>query len=111
MDLEKVKGYVGIASRQGKAVGGEYACRTALLKGEADLLIFSSMMSEGTRRRLEAICDTAGTPRIILPPEADPGDWAGKPGRLCVAIIKNEGLAGEIMRFFNDARACKGEVG
>lgn len=101
MNPGRMKTYIGLAMRAGACKCGENACKTALLRDEADVLLVNESMSEGTRNKMVSICKEYGIPVLMMPPEADIGAWAGKPGSLCM-IINNEGLAGEIMKSYKD---------
>jgi ribosomal protein L7Ae-like RNA K-turn-binding protein len=97
----KMQTYIGLAMRAGACKCGENACKTALLKGEADILLVNESMSEGTRNKMVSICNECNIPVLTIPAEAEIGAWAGRPGSLCM-IINNKGLAGEIMKTYKD---------
>jgi ribosomal protein L7Ae-like RNA K-turn-binding protein len=111
LNLKGMQGYIGIASRQGKAVGGDSACRNALQRGDAVLMLISKAMSEGNKTRMQNLCKITNTPCLLLPEDIPIGEWAGRPDRYCIVIIQNEGLAEEIMRCFKDQHAETEEVG
>lgn len=72
------------------------------MSGDAYLLLLNESMSQGTRNRLVFICNESEIPVLIVPQEADIGEWAGRPGTLCMTI-NSEGLAGEIMKNYESS--------
>ena len=96
MDLRKLKGYLGLASRAGKLTfGAELACQLVRDR-KARIVLIDSSSSDNTKKKVTDACRTCGVPFEML----EPGFIAascGKPnvmvtalsgGSLCEAVIE-----------------------
>ncbi len=106
MNLARIKTYIGLAMRAGQCKCGDNACKAAMMKGEANVLLINDSMSQGSRNRLVSTGDVCQIPILHFPPDADIGDWAGRPGSLCMTI-NDKGLADAIIKNYHSSEDVK----
>ena len=67
MNVQKLKGMIGLAARARQTAAGADACRILIRSGECGVLLIDGGTAYNTRKRAEEMCERTGTPRRILP--------------------------------------------
>lgn len=85
--------WLGLARRCGKAAVGRYACRQALRRRQAALLVVAEDGSPGSRRYWERAARTAGVELVVWGSQEALARALGAAGRVAVAAVLEPGLA------------------
>ena len=59
---EKIKGYLGLATKAGKLVTGYNTCLDLIPNGKLKLVILATDVGENTRNKIEGKCKSYGVP-------------------------------------------------
>lgn len=70
MNENRLKGLAGLCVRAGQAVFGEDSCTRTVRSGQCGILLIDGNASDGTKKRYQSICRTAGIPCTEMP-----ADW------------------------------------
>ena len=92
MQRNKVLAYLGLATRAGKSVSGEFSVEKSVRQHMAKLVIVSEDASENSKKNFRNICTYYGVPLYFLGSREELGLACGKEVRVSAAI-EDEGLA------------------
>lgn len=92
MQRDKVLAYLGLATRAGKAVSGEFSVEKSVRQHRAKLVLVSSEASENSRKNYRSICTCHKVPLYFHGSREQLGAACGKAFRVAAAI-EDEGLA------------------
>lgn len=67
MNVQKLKGMIGLAARARQTAAGTDACRILIRSGECGVLLIDGGTAYNTRKRAEEMCERTGTVKRILP--------------------------------------------
>jgi len=93
----KVLSLVGLATKAGKMVSGEFATEKAVKSGTAYLVIVAADASDNTRKKFKNTCDFYSVPIYFYEDKDTLGHAMGKEFRASLAIT-DAGFAEGIMR-------------
>ncbi|MCD8248916.1 MAG: ribosomal L7Ae/L30e/S12e/Gadd45 family protein [Lachnospiraceae bacterium] len=99
MQRDKVLAYLGLSSRAGHTVSGEFSVEKSLKQRRARLVIVAGEASENTKKKFRDRCAYRKVPLYFYGTGAQLGHACGKDFRISVAI-EDEGLAQAIIRQF-----------
>ncbi len=88
----KVLSLMGIATKAGKTVSGEFSVEKAVKEGRAVLVIVSTEASDNTKKMFTNMCTFYEVPLYFIGTKDELGMATGKAMRASVAIL-DEGLA------------------
>jgi len=88
----KVLAYLGLATRAGKAVSGEFCVERSVRQHRAKLVIVSEEASENSKKNFRDICTYYKVPLYFFGSKEALGKATGKAMRVSTAI-EDEGLA------------------
>ena len=88
---------MGLATKAGKVVSGEFMTDKSVKEGRAKLVIIASDASDNTKKKFQNMCDYYQVPIFVYSNKITLGNAIGKEYRasLCVTDI---GLAKEIIK-------------
>jgi len=93
----KVLSLVGLATKAGKTVSGEFAAEKAVKSGTAYLVIVAADASDNTRKKFKNMCDFYSVPIYFYEDKDTLGHAMGKEFRASLAIT-DAGFAEGIMK-------------
>lgn len=99
---ERALMFLGLATRAGKTVSGDEACRAALQKGLVRLVVVADDASPGTKERFRRLAGTFGTRYRIHGTREGLGIFAGRPDRAIVGVT-DEGFAARLAELMDEA--------
>ena len=99
MRQDKVLLLVGLATKAGKTVSGEFMTEREVKSGRAALVILAGDSSENTRKKFCNMCEYYEVPIYIYGDKDTLGHAMGKEFRASLAIL-DEGFATECMKLF-----------
>ena len=91
---------LGIATKAGKVVSGEFSTEKAIKEGRAFLVIVASDASHNTQKLFTDKCSFYKVPVVICSNKEELGHAIGKISRASIAITE-EGLAHAIAKYFD----------
>lgn len=97
---EKALGMLGLATRAGKSVSGEFSAETALKKGSAKLVILSVEASDNTVKHFTDMSVYRKVPCVRLGTKEELGKFCGKSYR-SVAVVTDPGFASQIQKLIS----------
>ncbi|WP_461364631.1 L7Ae/L30e/S12e/Gadd45 family ribosomal protein [Candidatus Darwinibacter acetoxidans] len=83
---DKFYNYLGLATRAGQVVSGEYAVEGAVRRGKVVLLIIAVDASENTRRKFSSLARNHNVKAIVAGEKDVLGQAMGKPSRAIVGL-------------------------
>ena len=92
MQRDKILAYLGLATRAGRTVSGEFSVERSVRQRRAKLVIVSEEASEATKKNFNNICTYYKVPLYFFGSRDELGAACGKEFRVSVAI-EDEGLA------------------
>ena len=92
MQKNKVLTYLGLATRAGKTVSGEFSVEKSLKQRKARLVVVSEEASENTKKKFRNMCEYWKTPLYFFGTGEELGRACGKEFRI-VTAVEDEGLA------------------
>ena len=92
MQKNKVLTYLGLATRAGKTVSGEFSVEKSLKQRKARLVVVSEEASENTKKKFRNMCEYRKTPLYFCGTGEELGRACGKEFRI-VTAVEDEGLA------------------
>lgn len=92
---EKAFGMLGLSTRAGKSVSGEFAVETALKRGQAKLVILSEEASNNTVKHFTDMAVYRHVPVVHLGSKEELGKYCGKSYRSAAAVT-DKGFAERI---------------
>lgn len=90
-------GLIGLATRAGKAVSGEFCTEKEVKSGKASLVIVAGDASDNTKKKFKNMCDFYKVPIYFYKDKDTLGHAMGKEFRASLAIL-DEGFAGSIKK-------------
>lgn len=78
---------LGLATRAGKVVSGEFSTEKAVKTGKASLVVVSSEASENTKKMFRNMCSFYKVPMYIYAPMEELGHAIGKGFRASLAVL------------------------
>jgi len=102
--------FLGLATRAGKTVSGDEACRAALKKGLTRMLIVSEDASQGTKDKFKALSETFSTGYRVFGTKDGLSRFTGRPDRKVVAV-NDEGFAARLTELIDEAAAQEARPG
>ena len=106
--MDKIFSMIGMATKAGKTVSGEFATEKAVKTGKAYLVIVSEEASDNTKKMFRNMCTFYEVPMYVYGTKEDLGHSMGKAFRASLAVT-DEGFAKSIEKRLNEAE-IKAEV-
>ena len=97
---QKILNLIGLATKAGKTVSGEFSTEKAVKGGKARLVIVSEEASDNTRKMFTNMCTYYKVPIFYFGRKDELGHAMGKEMRASLAVV-DEGLAGAIVKQMN----------
>lgn len=97
MKPDRVISMIGIATKAGKTVCGEFSTEKAVKEQLAQLVIVSEEASDNTRKKFQNMCEFYKVPICFYGEKSALGHACGKEFRASVAIT-DQGLSDAIMK-------------
>ncbi len=88
---------IGLASRAGKVVSGEFSTEKAVKSSKAHLVIVAEDASDNTRKMFRNMCTYYGVPYQEYGTKDELGHWTGKEMRASICIL-DEGFARSVLK-------------
>ncbi len=98
---QKIRGAIGLCARAGKLACGDFAVKRSVQMGTACLVLIDERAAEGTRKRLQYLCETCEVPYRELPASVEAAVYAGKSNCLLFAV-QDENLAKLVCGAYGD---------
>lgn len=92
MNITKALSMLGMATRAGKTVSGEFAVEKSVKQGTAYLVLLAEDASDNTKKKFTDMCTYRKLPYLLLADRETLGRAIGKEFRACVAV-EDENLA------------------
>lgn len=100
--MNKIFSMIGMATKAGKTVSGEFATEKAVKTGTAFLVIVSEEASENTKKMFRNCCTYYHVPMYVYGAKEALGHCMGKEFRASMAVTE-EGFAKSIIKKLNEA--------
>ncbi len=97
MKQDKIMGLIGLATKAGKTVSGEFCTEREIKSGKARLVIVAEDASDNTRKKFKNMCDFYDVPLYFYQNKETLGHAMGKEFRASLAIL-DEGFSGSIKK-------------
>ncbi len=97
MKQDKIMGLIGLATKAGKTVSGEFCTEREIKSGKARLVIVAEDASDNTRKKFKNMCDFYDVPLYFYQNKEGLGRAMGKEFRASLAIL-DEGFSGSIKK-------------
>ena len=97
MQRNKVLSYLGLATRAGRVVSGEFCVEKSVRQRRARLVLVSEDASENSRKNFRNLCTYYKVPLYFFGSREELGAACGKEARVSAAI-EDEGLANAAIR-------------
>jgi ribosomal protein L7Ae-like RNA K-turn-binding protein len=92
-----VLSYVGLATKAGKVVSGEFSTEKSVKTGKGYLVLVAEDASDNTKKKFRNMCDFYEVPMYILSDKVSLGRAMGKEFRASLAI-QDANFAGAILK-------------
>lgn len=92
MNKNKALSMLGMATRAGKTVSGEFAVEKSVKQGTAVLVLIAEDASDNTKKKFTDMCTYRNIPYRLFADRESLGKSIGKEFRACVAV-EDENLA------------------
>ena len=89
---KQVLNLIGLATKAGKTVSGEFSTERAVKSGKANMVVVSEEASDNTRKKFVNMCTYYKVPICILGKKDELGQCTGKEMRASLAVL-DEGFA------------------
>ena len=100
--MDKIFSMIGMATKAGKTVSGEFATEKAVKTGKAFLVIVSEEASDNTKKMFRNMCTYYEVPMYTYGNKDDLGHSMGKQFRASLAVTE-EGFAKSIVKRLKEA--------
>ena len=100
--MDKILSMIGMATKAGKTVSGEFATEKAVKTGKAFLVIVSEEASDNTQKMFRYMCTFFEVPMYTYGTKDDLGHSMGKQFRASLAVTE-EGFAKSIVKRLKEA--------
>ena len=97
MNQNKILSLIGLATKAGRTVSGEFSTEKEVKTGRAALVIVAGDASENTKKKFRDMCEFYEVPIYFYKDKDTLGHAMGKEFRASLAIL-DEGFAKEIMK-------------
>lgn len=94
MQEEKILKLYGLALRARQAKAGVFGTRTAIEKKRAKCVLLAGDAEESTKKEIRFLCEKYGIFLIEFSSKAAMGNYAGKEGTACAAILDEHFTSG-----------------
>ncbi len=91
---------IGLATRAGKTVAGEFSVEKAVRQQKAKLVIVSEDASDNTKKLFRNKCSYYGIPYIVSGSRSELGRASGNRERVSIAVL-DEAFSKSIIQIFN----------
>jgi ribosomal protein L7Ae-like RNA K-turn-binding protein len=91
---------LGLATKAGKVVSGEFATEKAVKTQQAYIVLVAEDASDNTKKLFRDKCSFYEVPIVICSSKEELGHAIGKASRASVAVTE-QGLAMQIAKYFN----------
>jgi len=95
---DKALSLVGLATKAGKVVSGEFMTEKSIRAGHARLVIVAMDASDNTKKKFQNACDYYRVPIYFYSDKMTLGNAIGKEYRASLGVI-DDGLANEIIKY------------
>lgn len=93
----RVLSLVGLATKAGRTVSGEFSTEKAVKSGEASLVIVSEEASDNTKKKFRNMCEYYKVPICFFGSKDELGRAMGKEFRASLAVT-DEGLGNALIK-------------
>ena len=97
--MNKVHSMIGLATKAGKVVSGEFAVEKAIKDGKAFLVIIAEDASDNTKKHFSDMCISRKIPYQLYGEKDTLGHMIGKDERASLAVT-DQGFATSIQKHF-----------
>lgn len=94
---DKVLSLIGLATKAGKTVSGEFCTEKEVKSGRARLVIVAGDASDNTKKRFQNMCEFYRVPIRFYDNKDGLGHAMGKEFRASMALL-DEGFAGSVLK-------------
>ena len=101
---DKILSYVGLATKAGKSVGGEFSVEKAIKEKKARLVIVATDASDNTKKNFNDSCTFYKVPIFFHGTKDDLGKATGNQFRASVAVL-DDGFAEAILKIQDGRKA------
>ena len=95
--MDKIFSMIGMATKAGKTVSGEFSVEKAVKEGKARLVVVALEASDNTKKMFRNMCEFYKVPVYFYGTKEGLGHFMGKEFRASLAIT-DEGLAKAILK-------------
>lgn len=99
--MDKIFSMVGLATRAGKTVSGEFSVEKAVKGNKAKVVIISEEASDNTKKLFQNKCDYYKVPVFIYGSKEQLGNATGNQSRASIAIL-DSGFSKTIINMLKD---------
>ncbi len=103
MKRDKILSLIGLATKAGKVVSGEFSVEKAVKNGQVYLVVVASDASENSKKKYRNMCEHRKIPFFYYSNKEELGRAMGKEVRVSVAFL-DKGFANEIGRQIADLK-------
>ena len=93
----KVLSLIGLATKAGKTVSGEFSTEKSVKTGKAFLVAVAGDASDNTKKKFQNMCDFYSVPVFFLSDKEELGKFCGKQFRASLAV-QDENFAKAMMK-------------
>ncbi|MDO4677357.1 MAG: ribosomal L7Ae/L30e/S12e/Gadd45 family protein [Blautia sp.] len=97
MNTTKILSLVGLATKAGRTVSGEFSTEKSVKTGKGFLVIVAEDASENTKKKFRNMCEFYEVPIYFLSDKESLGRAMGKEFRACLAV-QDDNFARAIMK-------------
>ena len=97
MNTTKILSLVGLATKAGRTVSGEFSTEKSVKTGKGFLVIVAEDASENTKKKFRNMCEFYEVPIYFLSDKESSGRAMGKEFRACLAV-QDDNFARAIMK-------------
>lgn len=97
MKNDKILSMIGLATKAGKIVSGEFSVEKAVKSDQAYLVLVANDASDNTKKMFRNMCDFRQIPIVCYSNKEELGHAMGKQFRVSVAFL-DEGFANSVMK-------------
>lgn len=99
--MDRVLSMIGLATKAGKVVSGEFSVEKSIKSGRAFLVVIAEEASENTRKKFTNSCEFYNVPLRFYGDKQSLGKANGKMTRTSISI-QDEGFAKQIIAAISD---------
>lgn len=93
----KIISYIGLATKAGKIVSGEFSTEKAVKEGKAFIVIVAEDASDNTKKKFSNMCIHYKVPIFFFGKKTELGHGMGKESRASLALL-DKGLTDAVMK-------------